>query len=186
MRPQKVLDIDILEGLTQEFRSKGFEGASLKDLAEATGLKKASLYHRFPNGKREMAEAVFTYMGKWVEDHIFSALGDEENPPALRLKNGLAQIDMLYAGGEKTCILRALSMQSGLELFQEQIRRGMVLWLEAFQKIGLALGLTSKIAQENALQSLIAIQGSLVVAKGLNDSKVFSNVLRSIENRYLA
>jgi len=55
MRPKKVLDETILKGLAEVFRSKGYEGASLKDLSEATGLKKASLYHRFPNGKSEMA-----------------------------------------------------------------------------------------------------------------------------------
>ena len=34
MRPQKVLDIEILTGLTKVFRSKGYEGASLKDLGK--------------------------------------------------------------------------------------------------------------------------------------------------------
>ncbi|MEP1982729.1 MAG: helix-turn-helix domain-containing protein, partial [Maribacter dokdonensis] len=61
MRPQKVLDIEILTGLTKVFRSRGYEGASLKELSEATGLKKASLYHRFPNGKQEMADAVLQH-----------------------------------------------------------------------------------------------------------------------------
>ena len=40
MRPQKVLDVEILKGLTKVFRSKGYEAASLKELSEATGLKK--------------------------------------------------------------------------------------------------------------------------------------------------
>ncbi len=43
MRPQKVLDKEILNGLTKIFRSRGYEGASLKELSDATGLKKASL-----------------------------------------------------------------------------------------------------------------------------------------------
>ena len=56
MRPQKTLDEDVLAGLTEVFQSKGYEAASLQDLARATGLKKASLYHRFPGGKKQMAE----------------------------------------------------------------------------------------------------------------------------------
>ena len=55
MRPQKTLDEDVLAGLTEVFQSKGYEAASLQDLARATGLKKASLYHRFPGGKKQMA-----------------------------------------------------------------------------------------------------------------------------------
>lgn len=40
MRPQKILDADMISGLTKVFRDKGYEGASLNDLAEVTGLKK--------------------------------------------------------------------------------------------------------------------------------------------------
>jgi len=62
MRPQKVIDSDILKGLTKVFRSKGYEGANLSELAQATNLKKASLYHRFPGGKQEMAVTVLTHI----------------------------------------------------------------------------------------------------------------------------
>jgi len=40
------------------FQDKGYEGASLADLSQATGLGKSSLYHHFPRGKEQMAEAV--------------------------------------------------------------------------------------------------------------------------------
>ena len=56
MRPQKVQDIEIIESLVKTFRSNGYEGTSLAELAKSTGLKKASLYHRFPDGKQEMAQ----------------------------------------------------------------------------------------------------------------------------------
>jgi len=185
MRPQKVLDNEILAGLTKVFRSKGYEGASLKDLAEATGLKKASLYHRFPNGKQEMAEAVLSHIDQWVEEHVFQTLTDESLSPQLRLKKGLAQIRTLYNGGQEICIFRALSMQAGLELFEEQVNNGMKQWIAAFQKVGLALGLSPTKAKENALQTLINIQGSLIVTKGMDDIKIFEKTLKIIEKRYL-
>lgn len=185
MRPQKVLDIEILTGLTKVFRSKGYEGASLKDLAEATGLKKASLYHRFPNGKQEMADAVLTHIGKWVEENVFQALTDNDNIPQVRLKNGLSQIRALYDGGKEACIFRALSMQAGLELFEEQVKNGMKQWILAFEKIGLELRLSPNDSEKKALQTLIEIQGSLIVARGLNSIDVFENTLQNIENRYL-
>jgi len=55
MRPQKVNNTELVKGLLNVFRSKGYDGASLNDLAVASGLQKASLYHRFPNGKKEIA-----------------------------------------------------------------------------------------------------------------------------------
>ena len=185
MRPQKVLDTEILAGLTKVFRSRGYEGASLKELAEATGLKKASLYHRFPDGKQEMAEAVLRHISEWVANNVFQALGDEEVAPQMRLKNGIAQIKALYNGGEEACVFRALSMKAGLDLFEEQIQAGMKNWIEAFQNIGLALGLTASEAYSAAVQTLIDIQGSLIVSKGLGDINIFEKALNTIEARYL-
>lgn len=185
MRPQKVLDTEILVGLAKVFRSKGYEGASLKELAEATGLKKASLYHRFPNGKKEMAEAVLYHIDNWVESNVFQALDNKEVPPQSRLENGITQIRKLYNGGKEVCIFRALSMQAGLDLFSEQINNGMNQWITAFHKVGMALGLTTPQAQANAVQTLIEIQGSLIVAKGVDDITVFEKTLKNIEKRYL-
>lgn len=185
MRPQKVLDIEILKGLTKVFRAKGYEGASLKELSEATGLKKASLYHRFPNGKQEMADAVLNHLDQWVNDTIFQSLSNTDFEPKIRLQNALNEISALYDGGNETCIFRALSMQGGIELFEKQINKGMNDWLSAFKEIGIALNLSPKEAEQKALQVLIDIQGSLIVTKGLGDISIFEKTLQNIEYNYL-
>ncbi|MEO9513614.1 MAG: TetR/AcrR family transcriptional regulator [Flavobacteriaceae bacterium] len=185
MRPQKVLDIEILTGLAKVFRSKGYEGASLKELSEATGLKKASLYHRFPNGKQEMANAVLHHIHDWVKNNVYQSLLDNDVEPQIRLKNGLSEIRTLYNGGKETCIFRALSMQAGIELFEEQINKGMSEWLSSFKAVGIALNLNPKEAEQQALQVLIEIQGSLIVAKGLGNISIFENTIQRIEYNYL-
>ncbi len=185
MRPQKVIDQEMLLGLTNVFRSKGYEGASLNDLAKATGLKKASLYHRFPDGKQAMATAVIDDIGKWVEENIIASLLDTNTAPQLRLKNGLSKIKLFYDEGNKDCIFRALSMQAGLTLFAEQIKDGMDAWVTTFTNVGTALGLSQQNAHNNALQALIEIQGSLIVSRGMNDINIFKNTLKNIEDRYL-
>jgi len=58
-RRATIEDDDLICKLTDVFRNVGYDGASLAVLADATGLKKASLYHRFPGGKEQMAEEVF-------------------------------------------------------------------------------------------------------------------------------
>ncbi len=185
MRPQKVLEEDILKGLTEVFRTKGFGGASMKELADKTGLKKASLYHRFPGGKEEMASAVLSNAVKWGEKNLLLALSNEDDTPPLRLKKGLDQIRVLYSYGEKSCIFRAMSMKTGLELFQEQLYKGMQVWIEAFKNIGIALNLSPAEAEQCALETLIEIQGCLVVTKCFNDTDIFKNALQKIEDRYL-
>ncbi|MGS2737893.1 TetR/AcrR family transcriptional regulator [Sinomicrobium sp. M5D2P17] len=185
MRPQKVLDIEVINGLAKVFRSVGYEGASLKELSEETGLKKASLYHRFPDGKQEMAASVLMYLDRWVRENVFHALRNTADKPSIRLKNGLLQIRKLYGEGEETCILNAFSMKTGLHLFRQNIYEGMKEWLDTFTELGIAFQLSPETAREYAMQTLIEIQGSLILTRTLDDTKVFGKTLQNIENRYL-
>ncbi|SFW24157.1 TetR/AcrR family transcriptional regulator [Cellulophaga fucicola] len=185
MRPQKVLDKDLLTALGKVFRAKGYEGTSIKELSEATGLKKASLYHRFPDGKEEMANSVFSHIEEWVKETIFFALNDESIVPQARLKQAIDHIRILYNGGKDTCVFRAFSMDNGLQLFEGHISGGITEYIKAFKNVGLALKFNEKEAKEHAVQTLIEIQGSLILTKGLNDTSIFENTLKNIENRYL-
>ncbi len=184
MRPQKVLDDDVLAALTKVFRAKGYEGASLKEIADATGLKKASLYHRFPDGKKEMAEAVFNYVDDWVENNIFSVLANENLSPEERLDIGIENIKQLYSNGSESCVFRALSMKIGMELFGNRIQNGMQMWLLHFKRLGLAFQQSDQEAEHNAIQNLVDIQGSLIVSEGLGDLSIFQFTLNKIKNRY--
>lgn len=184
MRPQKVLDQEVFIALTKVFRDRGFEGASLKEIAEATGLKKASLYHRFPEGKKQMAEAVFNYIDEWVEKNIFHSLIDVNLSPVERLNKGLENIKSLYDGGDESCIFRTLSMKVGMELFNHRISNGMKQWIFHFKELGLAFGQSQSESNTNAVQNLIDIQGSLIVSEGLQDLSVFLHALEKIKNKY--
>lgn len=57
----------IIEEARQLFAEKGYEGASMSDVAEAAGIKKASLYYFFKN-----KEVLFVA----VLDHIWSRLSE--------------------------------------------------------------------------------------------------------------
>lgn len=185
MRPQKVEHKELMEGLLLVLRAKGYDGASLSDLAMATGLKKASLYHRFPGGKQEMTEAVLEYVAEWVDQNIFQVLTDDTKIASDRLRDALQHIDALYNRGKSICIFRALSTHSGLELFGEQIRTGMERYIVAFTRLGSDLGMEAKQAEQAAVQTLIDIQGSLIVSKGLQQTGLFDETLKQIASRYL-
>lgn len=185
MRPQKINDEELIISLAKIFRAQGYEGTSLKNLSDITGLKKASLYHRFPNGKKEMAESVLDHLSKWVADNIFDVLNKEGDSAEDRLKKGLSQIGQLYNGGMDSCIFRALSMQNGMDLFRQSISNGMNEWLKAFKDFGLSMNLPDHLAEEKAMQTLIDIQGSLIISKGLQDSSIFESTLKKIEQNYM-
>ncbi len=165
-------------------RAKGFDGASMNDLSEATGLKKASLYHRFPGGKKEIAEAVLAYTGDWGEVNIYKVLTNQAKTPVERLQEVIANIRALYQEGEAICILRALTMDSSLPLFGSLIEERFQLWIDAFTQLGKDFGFTDEKAQKLALETLIRVQGSLVLSKGLGSTEPFQQNLIEIERIY--
>jgi len=57
-RSASVDDAVLQARLLAVFRENGYAGAYLSTLSAATGLQRASLYHRFPEGKPAMAAAV--------------------------------------------------------------------------------------------------------------------------------
>lgn len=174
-----------MAGLMSVFRTKGYEGTSLNDLAVATGLQKASLYHRFPGGKKEIAEAVLVYARGWIENNVRQVLEDSNEMPAIRLARALDNIRELYGNGKETCILRALSMDQGLSLFGDGVQQNMEEWISGFYRLGIDLGLEHEDAREKAEDTLIMVQGSLVVGKGVGNDSVFDRAIRHLSRLYL-
>jgi AcrR family transcriptional regulator len=63
-RPPSINEAELLDAPIAVFRDKGFDGTAIGDLSAASGLQRASLHHRYPNGQEEMAEAVLAEVGR--------------------------------------------------------------------------------------------------------------------------
>src|SRR5262245_59503221 len=109
MARPKLDDSKLLDVLTRLFREHGYEGASLTRIAAATGLQRASLYHRFPGGKDEIALRVMRHVHARFASHILAPLG-EGGPAAARVRRVAQRLDEFYEGGHCACLLDALSI----------------------------------------------------------------------------
>ena len=185
MAHPKVEREELVEKLFEVFRKLGYDGASIAQLSAATGLQKASLYHRFPGGKEEMVEIVLDYADRWVEEHIIRVL-EADAEPLSRLKKALEQVNSFYNKGEKACLLRALSLGTGTDLFGSQVQRSFVRLKKAFCKIGTDLGLPFNEAERMAENTLIRIQGSLLLTNAIKDPSLFERTLLDINQEALA
>ena len=79
------------------FRTYGFEGVSLKQLADATGLEKASLYYRYPGGKDAIAMAIAGDVVRWLQANVFDPLVGS-GPPRKRVSFVAEKLRKFYAG----------------------------------------------------------------------------------------
>jgi len=96
----------IADRLFTVFRDRGFEGASIADLSRATGLGKSSLYHHFPAGKEQMAEAVLERTTAMVDSEILGAAQSSGTLKA-RIRRIVATLDQIEGIG-------ALARESGM------------------------------------------------------------------------
>lgn len=184
MRPQKVEDRELLDKLFAVIRAKGYAGASISELAALTGLKKASLYHRFPGGKKDIVKAVLNDVEAWSQKHIIGVLESPTLDADIKLDTVLANIDKLYQNGEKTCIYRSLSLDNGLEHFQQEIQGGIKSWIGAFASFGESIGLTGLDAQKKANEAVALMQGGLMVTKIMGDKSIWKETLLRMKYLY--
>lgn len=176
----KVFPQDVDRKLTEVFTKYGYDGASMELLAQATGLKKASLYHRFPGGKRDMAAHVLKNVGNWFQTHVGAVLADKTLSTSQRLDISLKNIMSQVDDGASNCSLRMLSACSETAYFRQSIEDSFVILLDGFTNIGVENGLDEALARVRARQAVITIQGSLVLARGLNDTAIFKQSVEAI------
>ncbi|VAV98318.1 hypothetical protein MNBD_ALPHA06-387 [hydrothermal vent metagenome] len=179
-RPAIIEDAELLDRLSSVFRDVGYAGASLARLSEATGLKKASLYYRFPDGKEQMAREVLLATRKWISETIFAVL-KEDNSPQERIKQMCKTLDELYAGGKQACLLNMLSsahIQQGP--FSKIIKNIFTDWVKILSEVLVDAGLDKKTARMRSEQTLAQLQGSLVLSRGIGSTKPFRNFLKQL------
>ncbi len=182
MPAKKITEDFLMDQLTEVFRLHGYEGASLSLIAEATGLKRASLYHRFPGGKEAMAEAVLQRADEFFVSHILAPLtGPGE--PAARIQGMARRLNKFYGGGCHSCLLDSLSLGKGNDAIRLHVERSFTAWLGALVRVARDSGLSPATAKRRAEESLIDIQGALVLARASGETKPFARVLQNLPER---
>jgi TetR/AcrR family transcriptional regulator, lmrAB and yxaGH operons repressor len=177
---------EVLAILLDTFRSDGYDGASLSRLAEATGLSKSSLYHYFPGGKADMGRQVLELAETWLRETLLRPLSDADAPVSDRLDTMLDRVSAFYEDGGKACILGRLSASVERDVFQEQLARVFLIWIDALAKLLQEGGATRAEARKRAEDTLIRIQGALVLCDALHEQRPFQRVIRSLRTELLS
>ena len=175
---------EVLRRLTEAFRRVGFDGATLAMLSRETGLKKASLYHYFPGGKKEMAQAALGQVGAWLQDELFAVL-EEEGEPRERLSAMVESVDRFYNSGQKWCLVDLFSVGEAGGHFREILKGTLRTWMNHLQAVGEQAGIEPGVAQSRAEETLMAIQGALVLSRAMDEPALFQRVLSEIPDRIL-
>jgi TetR/AcrR family transcriptional regulator, lmrAB and yxaGH operons repressor len=173
---------DVIARITQTFKTHGYEGASLAELSQQTGLVKASLYHYFPAGKKQMAEAALDAFGLSMTEKVIAPLLSEASPRQ-RLLAMVDGLNAVYDGGSDLCLFALLSVGDTRELFQAKITATVGQLTEALTKTLREAGLSRAQAASRAEQLIVEIEGALVVSRVLGDAGVFQRTLKRLREQ---
>lgn len=165
-------------------RTRGYAGFSYADLAEAVGIRKASIHHHFP-AKEDLGLALIKAYGERYD----KALEDIRHSTSDGLKRIEAYAELYLHGlrDEQGCLAAALATELGIlpirirdavaEFFQRHI-----LWLKRVLAEGRANGTIAKdITPAHAARMVIAtLEGSLLMERLLGGPAGFKETLSAL------
>jgi TetR/AcrR family transcriptional repressor of lmrAB and yxaGH operons len=184
--PSAVLSRDeVVERILAVFRRWGYEGASLAQLAEATGLGRSSLYHHFPKGKADMAAAALELVVAWWQEHVLTPL-HAPGEPAERLRRFGKGLSEFYANGQRACLVDLFSVGEAGGLFQPALRKRLKGLMAELASVAEEGGVEPAVAARRAEDAFIALQGSLVVSRALGSTAPFARIIAELPDRLLA
>ena len=170
--------------IAEVFRLHGYEGASLSQLTEATGLGKGSLYNFFPGGKEQMAQEVIAEIDGWFERNVFVPLRNSNDPAA-----GVAQMfdatEQYFDSGRRVCLVGMLALGSSRDVFAKEVHGYFERWRSALASALRRLGYARAKAAEDSETIVLEIQGALVLARAADDPKVFTRTLKRLRDVHL-
>ena len=154
----------------------GYEGASLSMLSDAAGLRRSSLYHRYPAGKQEMAASVIDHVAAEFSAYVLAPLHDDAETET-RVIRVASRLKEFYGDGDNPCVLDALSLGSDGSAHARRLQKLYESWRDAFAAIAREAGATRTDADRRAARAITLIEGALIVSRVSGDRRVFLNVM---------
>ncbi|WNV88008.1 TetR/AcrR family transcriptional regulator [Umezawaea sp. Da 62-37] len=171
-RPPSIDEAELLDALIAVFRDKGFDGTAIGDLSSASGLQRASLYHRYPDGKEGMAEAVLAEVGRRFR-WILQPMGEDED-----LARGIAEtagrLGDFYGAGALSCVLDTMTLAGTPEKVRDQARALAKTWIDVMAEASRRAGREPDEALRAAKNAFLRIEGALVLGRVLGDTSAFA------------
>lgn len=180
--------LDIGERLLLE---RGYAGFSYQDIADAVGIRKASIHHHFP-AKEDLGRAIIERTRLRLSDGRGPVAEDGEQAKK-QFDRFLRFFERLSEEGSRLCIGGRLSADFAVlpQPVRDPFREFMgehAAWLEELCRIGQKTGVFKKdmAAKEQALMLRAAVQGAVQLARANGDVETYRAVARVMRRQILA
>lgn len=180
----------IIERVAPIFNKKGVYATSLKDLTEATGLTKGSIYGNFEN-KDALALACFHFNLKFLQKGLYQslALGGSAQKKLMALIDFYrSHYDQIAEKGGCPLMNSAIESDDGYPLLKKEVENTFKLWereIEGILSMGQQKGEVNKGTDlvQFATGFIAQIEGGILLAKSMEDPGYFFRAMEHLEEQ---
>lgn len=158
----------IITATNELFRRHGYNGTTLKQVSTAADAPIGSIYHFFPGGKDELAEAVIQTSGA-IYQQLFEMIADGADGLAAATTDffeGAADV-LEESGYIDICPIGTVAREvaSTNEMLREATHRVFAGWIDAAASRLTAAGIPHDEAEELATTIVAALEGGFMLAR---------------------
>jgi TetR/AcrR family transcriptional regulator, lmrAB and yxaGH operons repressor len=162
-------------------RSRGVSATSFSDVLADSGAPRGSIYHHFPDGKRQLAEDAISWTSERVLAHLRA--GNPQSPSAV-LERFIAMWRQVVvtSGATAGCVVAGVAIDTGPDEtgVMEVVRATFRSWAAALAQELEAVGVPSQRAMPIALATLAGMEGALILCRAEGNVKPLDAVAKEL------
>lgn len=160
---------EIVNRATELLRVGGYDGTSMAQIADACGIRKASLYHHFPE-KDGLILATIERIHEHFREHIFAIAYGNDTDPKQRFRALCKATFDYFDGREGGCLLGnfTLALAERVPRFQGPLRAYFDDWAAAIAHLLTPAHGATK-AHDLAFAAVAHIQGAIMMMRLYHD-----------------
>jgi TetR/AcrR family transcriptional regulator, lmrAB and yxaGH operons repressor len=162
-------------------RSRGMSATSFSDVLADSGAPRGSIYHHFPDGKRQLAEDAISWTSERVLAHLRA--GNPRSPSDV-LQRFIAMWRQVVVTSSATagCVVAGVAIDTGPNesAVMDIVRATFRSWEAALAEQLEAVGVPSQRAKPIAVATLAAMEGALILCRAEGNVKPLDAVAEEL------
>lgn len=172
----------MIESAAVLIREHGVQGTSFSDVLAHSGAPRGSIYHHFPNGKTQLAQAATRYAGEYILASTTAALTDDDPVAALEAsRRWWTRIleDSDYRAG---CVIAAAALEGDREpTVRAAADQAFAGWEDALADSLGQRGIPAPRARSIATLTIAAVEGAVILARAGQTTTPLVRVIRELQ-----
>jgi AcrR family transcriptional regulator len=162
-------------------RSRGVTATSLSDVLADSGAPRGSIYHHFPDGKRQLAEDAIQWTSERVLAHLRAGAPTRPSDVLERFITMWRQV-VVTSGGTAGCVVAGVAIDTapGETGLMDVVRTTFRSWVATLAEELEAVGVPSRRARPIALATLAGMEGALILCRAEGNVKPLDAVAEEL------